>query len=360
MNTQRAAFISILLTSAAVDGCADAHADSKAPAPPAVAVRVVPVERATLDRSLRAVGRLAHKRSLTLSFKNGGTLRALLVQEGALVHKGQALALVDQTEIAAEVAQARAQLSKADRDRTRVDRLQASAAIAQSDADNAHTATDIAHAALAAALYNQSAAVLLAPEDGRVDKRLAEVGEQVGPGAPVYAMSGSTSGMVLRVGVVDRDVVDLALGDRAEITLDALPRRGFTGAVSEIALVPSASSGTYEVELRLATSDATLIAGMTAKATIARRPGPALPVVPLSALIDADASRAALYELVPLGDALSVRRVPIEIAYFAGDRVAVASGLSGSERILSEGASFVEPGREVRPIESGEAEHAPH
>ena len=352
MNTRQAALISILLASTAATGCADAHADSKAPAPPAVAVRVVPVERAALARSVRAVGRLAHKRTLALSFKNGGTVRSLLVQEGAQVRKAQPLAVVDQTEISAQVAQARAALTKADRDQARIDKLHATATVAQSDADNAHTATEIAHAELAAALYNQGAALLLAPEDGRIDKRLVEVGEQVGPGSPVYAMSGKTAGMVLRVGVIDRDLVDLALGDRAEITLDALPGRNFSGTVSEISLLPSAGSGTYEVELRVTTSDVPLIAGMTAKATIARRTGPPLAVVPLAALIDADGTHAALYELVPLGDALTVRKLPIEIAYFSGDRVAVASGLSGSERILSEGASFVEPGRVVRAIET--------
>ena len=339
-------------------GCADARADSKPAALPLVAVRVVPVERVALERPLRATGRLGQKHSLSLSFKNGGTLRALLVQEGAMVKKGERLAIVDPTEIAAQVAQARASVEKADRDQARIDRLHATAVVAQSDTDNAHTASDIAHATLAAALYNQAASVLVAPEDGRIDKRLVEVGEQVGPGSPIYAMSGSAAGLVARVGVVDRDLIGLSLGDPAHVELDALPGRVFPASVSEIARVPSLTSGTYEVELRVSAADAPLVAGMTTKVEIVRKVGPALPVVPLASLIDADGSHATLYALAPTTGGLTVQKVPIEIAYFAGDRVAVQSGLSGSEQILSEGASFVEPGRLVKPVEATEVADA--
>jgi len=185
-----------------------------------------------------------------------------------------------------------------------------------------------------------------------------EVGEQVGPGSPIYAMSGSAAGLVARVGVVDRDLIGLSLGDPAHVELDALPGRVFPASVSEIARVPSLTSGTYEVELRVSAADAPLVAGMTTKVEIVRKVGPALPVVPLASLIDADGSHAALYALAPTTGGLTVQKVPIEIAYFAGDRVAVQSGLSGSEQILSEGASFVEPGRLVKPVEATEVADA--
>ena len=354
MNTQQVAFMPAALLGLALNlpGCADARAESSPNVAPPVPVRVVPVERVALARPLHAIGRLGHKHSFVLSFKNGGTVRSLLVQEGALVKRGQPLAIVDRTEIDAQVAQARASVEKSERDRARVERLHATGAVAQIDADDAHTATDIAHATLSAALYNQAATALIAPEDGRIDKRLVEAGEQVGPGTGVYAMSGGSAGLVLRVGVVDRDLVDLNLGDAAKVTLDALPNEELDASVSEIARVPSPTSGTYEIELRLTKADPRLVSGMTAKAEIARRPGPALPVVPLAALIDANGASAALYTLAPLGAGFTVQRTSIEIAELVGERVAVRAGLSGSEQILSEGAAFVEPGRSVRPVTS--------
>jgi len=356
MNTKNAAFRATALVpflSIAAAGCGEARSSGPPAAPPPeVPVRVVAAERVALPRAVRAIGRLAHKRSLTLAFKNGGTVRALYVQEGAVVKKGQRLALVDQTEIGAQVAQARAAVEKADRDLARVQKLQATQAIAQSDADNARTAAEVSHASLAAALYNQGASVLVAPEDGRVDKRYAEVGEQVGPGRPIFAMSGSAAGFVVRVGVIDRDLVGMKLGDPARVSVDALPGRSFTAQVSELATAPSPPAGTYEVELRVATEGAPLTAGMTAKAELPRTAAAPLPVVPLGALIDADGLAAAIYTLAPLAGGYTVARQAIQIAYIIDDRVAVASGLTGGERVVSEGAAFVEPGRRVRPIQA--------
>ncbi len=357
MNTQRVMFATlsaVLVASSLLSvGCSEAHSQP----PPAttsagVPVRVVLVERTTLERSVRAVGRLAHKRSLALGFKNGGTIRQLLVQEGATVRRGQRLAVVDQTEIDAQVAQSRASVDKADRDLARVDKLSATQAASRNDADNARTAADLAHAALAAALYNQTASVLVAPEDGRIDKRLAEVGEQAAPGRPIYSMSGNASGFVVRAGVVDRDLPGLKIGDAAEVKVDALPGRTWKAEVSEIATLPSQQSGTYEIELRvtIAPDSPPLIAGMTAKVALPRSTGAPQPVIPLGALIDANGLHCALYVLVDDAAGTTVRRVPVELGYIVGDRATVASGLAGGERVVSEGASFIEPGRRVRAI----------
>ena len=358
-STHRAITGGILSLVIGLAACGDAHSSAPPPTPPPeTPVRVVTVERAQLPSSIRAVGRLGRERSWSLGFKNGGTLRALLVQEGQWVKAGQRLALVDQTEITAQVAQARSAVEKTERDLSRVEKLHASQAAAQNDADNARTAAEVARASLSAAIYNQGAAVLVAPQEGRIDKRLAEVGEQLAPGRPVFSMSGSQSGgrsdagLVMRAGVVDRELVGLRLGDHARISVDALPGRTFNAQVSRIATVPSPTSGTYELELQLLAGDTHLCSGMTAKVDIDRDPGEPLPVVPLTALIDAEGESAALYTLAPAPQGTTVRRTPVHIARVVGDRVAIDRGLTVGDKVVSEGAGFIEPGRRVRAVEA--------
>lgn len=339
-----------------IASCSKANSEPLPVAVPPVAVRVITVERGVLPRMVRAVGRLAYKRSLSLGFKNGGTITQLLVQEGAVVRRGQRLAVVDPTEVNAQVSQARASMDKADRELVRVETLEHVKAVTRQELENAHTAVELAHAAHAAALYNQTVAVLVAPEDGRIDKRLAEVGEQVAPGRPIFTMSGSAAGLVVRVGVVDRDLPGIRLGDIAQVQVDALAGRTFTAQVSEIATTPSIPAGTYEVELRLnAVPEHALAAGMTAKVELPRPPGEAQPIVPLGALIDADGLHAQLYTLVEGTSGQTVSRVQVKLAYVVGESAAIAEGLSGGERIVSEGASFVEPGRVVRAVEASHA-----
>lgn len=361
MNTLAPLFTMFSLSLLAA--CSEARPQPPPPAPAATPVRVVGVEKSVLPRAVHAIGRVAQERSVTLSFKNGGTVRALFVDEGATVRRGQRLALLDATEIDAAVAQARALVEKADRDLARAERLHAATAATQNDADNARTAADSAHATLTAALYNRSAAVLVAPEDGRIEKRLAETGEQVGPGRPIFLLSGAAGAVVVRVGVVDRDLVRIKVGDPADVHVDALGDLALPAVVSEIATVASPPAGTYEIELRLATKTKTApVAGMTAKVDIRVAAGAPMHVVPLGALIDVHGTQAALYAIAPMPPdldgpgapldptALTVRRVPIEVAWVSGDQVAVRHGLAGDERIVSEGASFVQPGRRVRPI----------
>ncbi len=43
----------------------------------------------------------------------------------------------------------------------------------------------------------------------------------------------------------------------------------------------------------------------------------------------------------------TVERVPVELASIVGESATIRHGLVGGERIVSEGASFVEPGRHV-------------
>ena len=63
-------------------------------------------------------------------------------------------------------------------------------------------------------------------------------------GQPVFLLASSKQGSVVRVGLIDRDIVKVGVGDPARILLDAYPGREFAGSVSEVAL--STDSGARE------------------------------------------------------------------------------------------------------------------
>jgi RND family efflux transporter MFP subunit len=310
-------------------------------------VRTAKVTRSSVPLRVRAVGRLASKRASTLAFKNGGTVRSLFVDVGATVKRGQLLGAVDATEIGAQVAQAEAAVDKAERDYDRLSKLAVGAIITQADLDGATTARDVARASLASARYNRAAATLVAPEDGRIERRLAEPGEQVAPGAPIYAFSGAKSGIVARVGVTDRDVVVVHVGDRAQVSVDAFGGRTWSGAVREIATAASVPSGTYQIEVSVDGADASLLQGMTVKVDITCAPSAPLALVPLAALVDAHGDRGAVYTL----DGDLARRREVTIARLIDDRVAIGSGLESVGDVVAEGAQYLAPGMRARIVE---------
>lgn len=340
-------FVAALAAAALAAGCSGTRAAAPAEPEPAIPVRTAAVERGPVHHPIRAAGTVAAKDEWDLSFKAGGLVARVAVQEGDPIRRGQVLAALDATELAAAVRQAREGLAKAQRDRDRARTLRDSDVIPRAASDDAETAAAIAAAALESAEFNLRKATLVAPDDGWVDRRLAEPGEVVAPGRPILHVSGRGRGFVVRAGLPDRDVLGLAPGDLATVSLDARPEEPIPGRIGEIARSAARGTGTYQVEIRLdpVRAPRTLLAGLTAKVEIERTLVPAVSV-PLSALLEGDGPSGAVFVL----DGERARRVPVRIAFLQGGRAVLADGLDGVERVVAEGAAGLAEGTRVRLV----------
>src|SRR6059058_610963 len=130
----------------------------RAAAPPvgdAVAVRVAPVSMDRIAPPLTATGTLGPKEEVTLSFKVGGVIGRVLVDEGQSVRAGDTLALLDLSEIDAGVTRARSAAEKTERDVARARRLYADSVATLEQVQNTETARDVAGAELEAAMFNR-------------------------------------------------------------------------------------------------------------------------------------------------------------------------------------------------------------
>jgi membrane fusion protein, multidrug efflux system len=327
----------------------------RAPTPPPepavtlpVPVRTAPVERIRHAPALRTTGVLAGKEELRLSFKLGGIVDRVLVDEGATVRPGQVLATLKMPEVSAAVTQARRGLEKAERDLARVRELFAGKAATLEQLQNATTAVDLAAAGAAGATFNEDHASIRAPAAGKILRRLAEHDELVTAGAPVLILRAHGRGWVLRAGVSDRDVVRVSLGDRASLTFDALPDRSFTATVSEIAEGATPVTGSYELELRVDPAAAPLRSGLIARAVIAPATTALRTFVPLEALQEGDGSRAIVF--VPGADGTRAERRAVTIAYLDGGRAAIASGLDGVTAVVTDGAARLVAGAAIETV----------
>jgi RND family efflux transporter MFP subunit len=331
---------------AAASSLASAPEDRRAEAAQAVPVRLAPVEPGPIAYPIRAAGVVATKDGWDLSFKVGGLLARVEVREGERVARGQVLARLDATELAAGVRQAREGLEKARRDAARVAWLVANDTAPRAAAEDTRTAQAVAEAQLAAAEFNLRHATLVAPDDGWVDRRLAEPGEVIAPGRAVLRVSGVGRGFVVRASVPEQDVLGLRPGTPATVALDADPARPLSGHVTEIGRTAARGTGTYEVEVALDEARArSLPSGLTAKVEIARTV-PAQGAVPLAAVVDGDGEGGAVF-VVAQGVA---RRVPVRIALLEGDRAILAAGAAGIDRVVTDGAPRLADGARVEIV----------
>jgi multidrug efflux system membrane fusion protein len=337
----------------AAAGCSRSDAETR-PAEKAVPVRVASVSVDRIAVPVTATGTLGPKEDVALSFKIGGVVARVLVDEGAHVRAGQLLAALDFGEIDPGVARARAAAEKAERDLARARRLYADSVATREQMENAETARDAAKAELDAAEFNRRHASIVAPSDGVILRRMAEPGELVEAGATILTLGSRARGQVVRTALADRDVVRIRRGDPATVRFDAFPGLDFQGHVSEIAAAADPMTGTYRVEISLkgpdagrATIDGTT--GLVGAVEIRPAADQRVTLVPSEAVLEADGTRGVVYTLA--ADGRSAVRHAVTIAFVTGSDVAVTAGLDGAARVITEGAAYLDNGApvEVRP-----------
>ena len=277
---------------------------------------MVTVEKAVvrnITHLVTATGKVQPEIEVKISPEVGGEIIALPFKEGARVKKGDVIVQIKpdlyqaQSEQAeanlsaakAGAVQAQAQLTKAQEDFKRSEDLYGRKLISDSDQVAAKTLVDVAQANLDSALaqirsgqgvVNQSKDLLskttiYAPMDGTISSLTSEVGERVIGGGQFAGTEimrvAELNNMEVRVKVNENDIVNVKVGDHANVSIDAFPGRQFNGKVYEIsssalsaggagsnqaALAASASDEVtnFLVKVRITDPDAFLRPGMSA------------------------------------------------------------------------------------------------
>ncbi|CCH56153.1 efflux transporter, RND family, MFP subunit [Fibrisoma limi BUZ 3] len=305
-----------------------------------IPVKLTKVTTVVRAEPVTASGLVSSAEEARLSFKIGGIINKLYVDEGQFVRKGQLLATLDLTEINAQVSQAQLASEKAERDLGRVKALYADTAATLEQLQNATTGQNVATQNLTIAQFNRSYAQIRSTVDGTVTRKLMNEGEFASAGAGVFQISSNRPGdWVVRVGVSDKDWARLRLGNRASITLDAYPDRTFTGAISELAQAADPMNKLYEVEVRINPAGVKLAPGLFAKVTLQPAQSRSYAVIPVEAIVEGNGKDGFVYTLAD--DRKHVRKVPVQIGFLDGDKVLLANGLSNVTDIITAGSAFL-------------------
>jgi RND family efflux transporter MFP subunit len=331
-------------------GCGAEAERSGGSEPSSTPVRVAEVTARRAPLPIRTSGRLASKAKVQLSFKVGGIIEHLRVDESDRVEKGQILARLDLSEIDAQVQKAKSALEKAKRDLKRTRRLYRDSVATLEAMQNAETAVETAEARLRAARFNREHAVVEAPESGRILRRHAEAGEQVAAGRPVLTLGATGRGWVVKTGLPEADIVRASLGDSATVTFDAYPNRSLKAEVTEIADAADPGTGTYEVELALTGPKVALKSGFIGRVTLHPSGKTGRVAVPARALVSGDGREGTVFTLGP--DSQTARRRSVEIARVTDSMIVLDEGPSAGRSVVIAGKKDVSNGDEIRVLEN--------
>lgn len=341
---------SLAVFALALGGCAD-EASQQAEATPPRAVRVVQPQPAPAYPDIRIAGRLELRDEQQLAFRVPGIVETVAVRAGDRIERGQLLASLDTTEVDAAAEQAEAAADKALRDLERGRRLRAESVVTQQQLDDLETAYDVARARLRSARFNQRHAVIRAPADGVVLRRLVEANETVAGGQPVIAVGNAGGGFVLAAALPDREALRVGVGDKATVRLTAYPEATIRGAVSEIGRQANPRTGTFDVDIAIdEATDLQLASGLLARARIRTvERDDTHSSIPLEALVEGDSESALIFRLADGGQRVEERKVSVR--WFDDKRAVLDDPLSPDDRIVTAGAGFLRDGEAVRVLD---------
>ena len=320
-------------------------------------VTVVVPARHPVGRSISATGSLAARREMPVGVAGeGGLVTRVLVEPGQWVRAGQVLATVDRSvqqqtaaTMQAQVGIARADLDIAQQELERSQTLVGRGFISKADLQRKEATRNAAVAKLRAAQAGlgetrarNARLDIRAPAAGLVLTRQVEPGQIVSSGAGVLFRMAMGGQMELRAQLAESDLVSLRPGARATVT-PVGETRSFPGEVWQVSPVidPQTRQGIARVSLRY---DPALRVGGFASASITGGISDQS-TLPQSAIMSDDQGN---YVYV-VGKDNKVQRRNVRLGTVTDTDVAIADGLTGTERVVLSAGAFLNPGQKIKP-----------
>jgi|WetSurSiteA1Bulk_404760.scaffolds.fasta_scaffold00773_3 membrane fusion protein, multidrug efflux system len=307
-------------------------------------VKVAAIRHEKMNLPVTSSGIVVPSQEIKLSFKTGGIIARINVEEGTRVNKGEVLATLNLSEIEAQVNQVTNAYEKSIRDYNRARNLYADSVVTLEQLQNAETAMNVGKASLEAAAFNLEHSRIIAPDNGTILKKLAETNEIIAPGYPVFLFGTSGTGWKIRTGLADRDFVRISRGDSARVTLDAYPGMVFRAAVSRLSEAANPATGTYEIELDLERTSHKLASGFVANLEIFPVTTDSCFYIPIEALVEADGTNGYVFTVT---DSMTVSKVKVNIVRINKSSVAVSGGPGLTGKVVADGAAYLSDGDPV-------------
>jgi RND family efflux transporter MFP subunit len=310
-----------------------------------IPVVLSPVSSVTICEPIQASGFISSETEARLSFKTGGIIQRIYVEEGQSVAKGQLLATLNLTEINAQVEQAKEALEKAQRDYDRAKNLYRDTVATLEQFQNSLTGLNVAKQQYEMARFNLSYSEIRATADGKIVKKMVNEGEIVSAGMPVFfTNAASTNDWLVKAGVADKDWARLQLGNVAQVKIDAYPDQTFSGVVSQLSQAPDALSGLYQVEIKLKPSAKALATGLFAKTEITPKTTANYLSVPVDAVIEGDGAKAFVFTVSDK----KAHKQAVNIGFMKDGKVMLTSGVDTSMQVITDGSAYLTDGATVK------------
>ena len=318
---------------------------------------------------LTASGYVVARRKAAVASKGTGRLVFLGVEEGDKVKTGQVIARLEDSDVIAARDRARenlrlaeADLYEAKKNLERMRILLKQEAIAPVEVDVADARYKRVVATIEAARYGVREAEvaventrIIAPFDGTVLKKNADVGEIVAPLAGAASSKAAVvtiadmSSLEVDADVSEANITRVAPDQQCEITLDAYPQQRYPGFVTKIVPTADRAKATVLVKIKFKEYDQRVLPEMSAKISFLAigykpesRDHKLLLTVP-EAAVATRGGRAVIYQI---REDRAVE-VPVSTGQKLGGLLEIKNGLKEGDKIIAKVDDRIESGAKV-------------
>jgi len=288
-------------------------------------------------------------RAVTVASEVPGLVRRIGFESGAFVHRGDVLVELDSSTEQAQLAAAKAdaELARATLERSRT--LRASDYSSAADLDAADARAKQTTATVAQLQATIAKKTIRAPFDGRVAIRQVELGQVLSPGTLVASLQ-SIHPIHADFWLPQQALTDLASGMKVRLRTDVFPQQSWEGEVTTINPEVDVSTRNVRVRATFSNPDGRLRPGMFANVDVISPQKRSVVAIPSTAVIYAPYGDSvfALEKKEGANDgALVARQKFVRLGERRGDLVAVISGLTAGETVVSSGAFKLRNGAAV-------------
>ena len=189
---------------------------------------------------------------VVVSSRISGIVETVVVDRGAAVTPGQALATLDPREADATVREAKEEMELRKAEFDRAQSLAASRVLSNADLDEKKARYAVAVARWEKARTLRDYTVIRAPFAGIVTEKYIRVGQKVieDKNEPLFKIT-AVEPLLARVYLPEEDLLLVKVGDRVDVVAERFPDVRTTGEVQFISPAVDAGSGTFQVVIRV-------------------------------------------------------------------------------------------------------------
>ncbi|MFA5369478.1 MAG: efflux RND transporter periplasmic adaptor subunit [Candidatus Omnitrophota bacterium] len=330
-----------------------------------VTVRTYRVVRGDFVDLLSGMGTIRGDREIELRFESSGIVESINFFEGDLVRKGDIIATLAQKDALLKLEYAKEKFKTQQLAEEGVKKkleihqrlfddgiiIKSKLEEIQIEYETAQGQSHMAKKEIEFALSELDKTYRYSPINGVMGTRDIDVGEFVTSSIRIGSLY-DTSVVIAEMGIIEKDINRIALGQKSKVTVDTYPGVEFEGTIESIAPIVEGKSRTLTAKVRIKNNNprGTLLPGMFARIWVFVYEKKNAIKLPSACLYDLDNNNEFDSVYVVSSDNIA-KVVPVVIGYVSTDYVEIIDGLREGEQVISESMAQLNDNVKVDVIE---------